>query len=210
MVGVAPEDEIAYPKINPTERKENELTNGHTHFLLTGDEHTKYNWGDEAKLKTELALRIAQGRSKYEKAPTCKIIMIVIGDNPACTKDIEEAKANCWPVIFLGGSLLCEDVIKSKGGFPPEEDKKEEAPDGEAPKEAPPPAEPEQPEADGKIDDPNLKAFVDEGKFFICKPNSEDIANITHLALTVTLLDLTPPPAAGGEGMDAADQPPPR
>ena len=212
LIGVAPENEITYPKINPTQRKETELTNGHTHFILTGDDNTKFNWGDEVKLKTELALRIAQGRSKYAKAPTCKIITIVIGENPACVKDIEEAKNNCWPVIFLGGSLMCEDVIKSKGGFPPEEEKKAEGAEGEAPQDAPPPAQPEdpnQPQADGKIDDPALKSFVDEGKFFICKPNSEDIANIAHLALTVTLLDLTPPAQNDAPGGDQAEQPPP-
>ncbi len=81
-------------------------------------------------------------------------------------------------------------MIVNKGGFPKEEVKEEPGADGG---EAPPPAEPEQPEADGKIEDPTLKEIVDGGKFFICKSNSEDIANISHLALTVSLLDLQPP-----------------
>lgn len=57
MIGVCPEKEIAYPKINPTKRKENELTNGHTHFFLIGDEPSKkdFTWGQEAKLKFEIA-----------------------------------------------------------------------------------------------------------------------------------------------------------
>lgn len=166
------------------------MTNGHTHFILVGDDENKLSWGEEAKLKADLALRIAQGRTTYEKAYVCKIIVVVVGENPACVKDIEMAKENCWPVIFLGGSLLCNDVIKAKGGFPPEEDEQKEGEEGQPEKQ---PEEPQE-EADGKIDDPNLKSFVDEGKYFICKPNSEDIANIAHLALTVTLLDLKPPP----------------
>jgi len=41
LIGICPETEIAYPKINPTKRKENELTNGHTHFFLIGDQAGK-------------------------------------------------------------------------------------------------------------------------------------------------------------------------
>lgn len=64
MIGICPETEIAYPKINPTKRKENELTNGHTHFFLIGDEAAgrKFTWGEESRLKFELAKRIASGR----------------------------------------------------------------------------------------------------------------------------------------------------
>ena len=43
-MGVCPASEITYPKINPTTRKDNELTNGHTHFFLIGDEK-KMEWG---------------------------------------------------------------------------------------------------------------------------------------------------------------------
>lgn len=70
LIGVCPEKEIAYPKINPTKRKENELTNGHTHFFLIGDEAVKksFQWGEEAKLKFEIAKRIAKGRTKQGNA----------------------------------------------------------------------------------------------------------------------------------------------
>jgi len=33
---VAPENEIIYPRINPNVKKDNELTSGHTHFMLIG------------------------------------------------------------------------------------------------------------------------------------------------------------------------------
>ena len=62
LLGVAPEKEIAFPRINPTSRHDNELTNGHTHFFLIGDESTPYDWGDEVQTKFDLAKRITAGR----------------------------------------------------------------------------------------------------------------------------------------------------
>jgi hypothetical protein len=57
LIGVCPEAAISYPKINPTKRADNELTNGHTHFFLLGDdEQRQMTWGEEAKIKAELAL----------------------------------------------------------------------------------------------------------------------------------------------------------
>ena len=36
LIGVAPENEIIYPRINPNVKKDNELTSGHSHFMLIG------------------------------------------------------------------------------------------------------------------------------------------------------------------------------
>lgn len=95
------------------------MTNGHTHFFLIGDDAgKKFNWGEEANIKGELAKRIAKGRSKYANSYVCKIIMIVLGDNPSCIPDIKFAEDNCIPIIFLAGSPLCNDVVVKKGGFP--------------------------------------------------------------------------------------------
>jgi hypothetical protein len=61
LVGVCPENEIKYPRINPTKRKDNELTNGHTHFFMIGDQRDggkNFKWGQEAGLKYEIASRI--------------------------------------------------------------------------------------------------------------------------------------------------------
>jgi hypothetical protein len=55
LIGVAPESEILYPKVNPTERFENELSSGHTHFFLIGDKNNEYEWGDESQFKIQLA-----------------------------------------------------------------------------------------------------------------------------------------------------------
>jgi hypothetical protein len=69
LVGVAPEHEIIYPRISQGDKQDNELTNGHSHFILLGDqesqmktskiEPTKYKWGDETVIKFDLAKRIA-------------------------------------------------------------------------------------------------------------------------------------------------------
>lgn len=52
-MGVFPENQVTMPKINPTQKYANQLTNGHTHlFMLTGKNH---KWGAEAKLKYSIA-----------------------------------------------------------------------------------------------------------------------------------------------------------
>ena len=91
LIGVCPEAQVTYPRINPAQRKDNELTNGHTHFFLIGEEKgNKYDWGEEAKMKFELAQRIAVGRNKFGgNKHSCKIVTILLGDNPACYKDID-------------------------------------------------------------------------------------------------------------------------
>lgn len=105
LIGVCPENEISYP-VNSSNKKENELTNGHTHFFLIGsdDNKKKFRWGEEAKIKAEIAKRIAKGRSKYGNTYTCKIVMVVVGDNPNCVEDLAQAKENNFPIIVLEGS----------------------------------------------------------------------------------------------------------
>ena len=91
LVGVCPEAQVTYPRINPAQRKDNELTNGHTHFFLLGEENkTKFDWGEEAQIKFDLAQRIALGRSKFGgNKQSCKIVTVLLGDNPSCFKEIE-------------------------------------------------------------------------------------------------------------------------
>ena len=52
LIGVFPESEVQMPKINPTTKAANELTNGHSQlFMMCG----QGKWGKEAKLKYEIA-----------------------------------------------------------------------------------------------------------------------------------------------------------
>ena len=105
LMGVAPEHEIIYPRINPDVKKDNELTNGHTHFILLGDNKDsdvkpaksktlakkagkKLAWGEEAQVKFDLAKRLAAGRNKIGGSTNCKIVTVLIGDNPQCYQDV--------------------------------------------------------------------------------------------------------------------------
>ena len=193
LIGICPENEISYP-VNSQNKKENELTNGHTHFFLIGSDEAKksFKWGEEAKLKAEVAKRVAKGRSKYGSSYTCKTVVVVIGDNEECVQDLVQAKENNFPIIVLEGSQFCADIIAAKGGLPEddegaEEDKKN-AGEGDA----------EDNIGGGKksgsaapvgreISDADLSQIISDEKVFLCKQNSEHIANITHLLLTVTL-----------------------
>lgn len=191
LIGVCPENEIKYP-VNSQNKKENELTNGHTHFFLIGSDESnkRFKWGEEAKMKAEIAKRVAKGRSKYGNTYACKIIMVVVGDNPDCVQDIIQAKENNFPIVVLEGSQLCADIIAAKGGLPEdepaeEEKKGDEAEDEEGVGSKKPPQETAP--VGGDIKDADLAAVVGEQKMFLCKQNSEHIANISHLLLTVTL-----------------------
>jgi hypothetical protein len=88
---------VIYPRISPDEKKDNELTNGHTHFVLIGEQDTatekgadatkkpkKLCWGDETSIKFDIAKRIAQGRAKMGGGQPCKIVTVLVGDNPKC------------------------------------------------------------------------------------------------------------------------------
>ena len=89
LIGVCPEAEIDYPRLNPANRKDTELTNGHTHFFTVGKEKgsskgVQLKWGQESGLKFDLARRIAHGRRGgygNASAPPCKMITVVMGDN---------------------------------------------------------------------------------------------------------------------------------
>lgn len=107
LIGVCPESEISYP-VNSSNKKENELTNGHTHFFLIGSDENnkKYKWGEEAQLKAEIAKRISKGRSKYGSSYVCKIVVVVVGDNPKCIEDLVQASENKFPIIALEGSQM--------------------------------------------------------------------------------------------------------
>lgn len=84
LIGVSPEACVTFPKIS--NHQPNELTNGHSHFFLLGkeDKSTTLEWGEESKLKYELAQRITKGRISGmggSLAPCCKTLTVVLGDN---------------------------------------------------------------------------------------------------------------------------------
>lgn len=91
------------PKINPTQKYPNQLTNGHTHlFMMCGKTN---QWGAEAKMKNSLAKILAKGdrdtmriqkgtgipTKLYNTDPSCKIVYVVLGDSPV-NEWIEDVK----------------------------------------------------------------------------------------------------------------------
>lgn len=61
LIGIAPENEIKFPKLNPTKSEPNELSNGHTHLFLLNSPKEELAWTQEAIFKMELGLKIAEG-----------------------------------------------------------------------------------------------------------------------------------------------------
>lgn len=180
LIGVAPEQEIIYPRINPNVKKDNELTNGHTHFVLIGDAGGDASaqglapalakepapiltWGDEAALKYELAKRIAAGRSRMGGTTSCKMVTVVVGDNPYCHKDIQKSLSLGVPVVVLEGSLLTNAVALP----------------GDSPQQYNPGYQlaPAQQEA---------LELLNSAKTYKCPDSSEDLASVVHLLLTVS------------------------
>ena len=137
LIGIAPEQEVIYPRINPNEKKDNELTNGHTHFILIGDDSPdeqlkqskkqqqpqkapqpkkSYNWEDEASIKFDFAKRVAAGRGKkYDPKKSCKMVTVILGDNQKCIKDIEQSLYLGIPVIVLEGSDFTKKINETDG-----------------------------------------------------------------------------------------------
>lgn len=123
------------PKINPTQKYPNQLTNGHTHlFMLCGKTG---QWGSEAQVKYQLAKAIAKGDREsmriqqgtglpkhYNTDPSCKIVYLLMGDSPAneWIEDItivgcsHQAVANKLPVILVKGSQMCNALIDHLSG----------------------------------------------------------------------------------------------
>ena len=170
LIGVAPEHEVIYPRINPVEKKDNELTNGHTHFFLIGDRgqaetanrkarpEKKWAWGDETELKYGLAQRISLGRKTRNASKQCKIITVLVGDNPECHRDVIKSIHLGIPIIALEGSDLCNYVCS----------------DGKNVK-----AGKQTPIMEEVLG--NLRRI----KFIKCPNSSEDLASMVHLMLTI-------------------------
>jgi len=117
LLGVCPEAEVDYPRLNPANRTTNELANGHSHFFSLGKEKGKglaLKWGQETPLKFDLAKRISIGRKGgygSTNAPQCKILTVVIGDNePQAVADMEMAMNMKLPIMVLEGSPLCNSI----------------------------------------------------------------------------------------------------
>ena len=122
LIGVCPEAQVSFPKIS--NKRENELSNGHTHFFLLGkeDRSLTFGWGEESRLKYELGQRISKGRISGmggSIAPPCKMVTVVTGDNEEqAIRDIEASLNAKIPLVVIRGSTLTDqlcDLIDGRG-----------------------------------------------------------------------------------------------
>ena len=119
LIGIAPENKIEYPKINPEEFSNSLLTNGHTHFILLGKDDKSLNWGQEAKFKVNFAERLANGR-KGAYQYKAKVVGIILGNIPNCTDEVLMFMEKKWPLILVEDSDFCQFIKESR--FAPNED----------------------------------------------------------------------------------------
>ena len=120
LIGIAPENKIEYPKINPEEFSNTLLTNGHTHFILLGKDDKTLNWGQEAKFKVNFAERLANGR-KGAYQYKAKVVGVILGNIPNCVDECLMFMDKKWPLILVEDSDFCQ-FIKDSRYAPTEED----------------------------------------------------------------------------------------
>lgn len=113
LIGIAPENKIEYPKINPEEFSNTLLTNGHTHFILLGKDDKSLNWGQEAKFKVNFAERLANGR-KGAYQYKAKVVGIILGNIPNCTDECLLFMEKKWPLILVEDSDFCQFIKDSR------------------------------------------------------------------------------------------------
>ena len=120
LIGIAPQNKIEYPKINPEEFSNTLLTNGHTHFILLGKDDKNLNWGQEAKFKVNFAERLANGR-KGAYQYKAKVVGVILGNIPNCVDECLMFMDKKWPLILVEDSDFSQ-FIKDSRYAPTEED----------------------------------------------------------------------------------------
>lgn len=77
IIGVFPHDQIKLPMLNSKTESSGELTNGHTHLFAISDKFYQ-KWGNESKLKMQIASNISKGsmESRSKGIPQCKMVFI--------------------------------------------------------------------------------------------------------------------------------------
>ena len=113
LIGIAPENKIEYPKINPEEFSNTLLTNGHTHFILLGKDDKSLNWGQEAKFKVNFAERLANGR-KGAYQYKAKVVGVILGNIPNCVDECLMFMEKKWPLILVEDSDFCQFIKDSR------------------------------------------------------------------------------------------------
>jgi hypothetical protein len=115
LIGIAPENQIEYPK-NNNEFSNKILTNGHTHFILLGKDDKKLMWGDEIKFKINFIERIIKGK-KGAFDYQCKVVGIVLGNVPNCLDECLKFVEKNWPLVLIEDSDLSQEIKELRDDY---------------------------------------------------------------------------------------------
>lgn len=138
------------------------------------------SWGDEIKVKMELAQRIAKGRPKYGSHRGCKVLAIFFGDNEMTADELALVGKYNWPVLIVAGSDTASQIFSERTGRDPDENYEDDDEDSRAPSK-----EMQRPRGVLKAD---FKLAVEACKRVqVCHNSSEEVAASAHLLLTVDI-----------------------
>lgn len=85
LIGISPENCIELPRPNPGNFSSKLITNGHTHFILLGNEENKLKWGEETQFKLNFIERLTSGRKGFEYR--CKTVGVILGNIPTVIEE---------------------------------------------------------------------------------------------------------------------------
>lgn len=115
LIGIAPESQIEYPKINPEPFSSTLLTNGHSHFILLGKDDKSLKWGQEAKFKVNFAERLISGR-KGGYSYKSKVVGVILGNIPGCIDEMVMFVERKWPMILIEDSDTSQYIKDIRNG----------------------------------------------------------------------------------------------
>jgi hypothetical protein len=106
---------VEYPKLTGNEMFSSKtVTNGHSHFILLENQDRVLNWGEETKLKLQLAERLANGRKGYTYK--CKVVGIIMGNIPGIEDELSMFAEKNWPLVLIEDSQIAQDLKDLRNG----------------------------------------------------------------------------------------------
>ena len=156
FIGIAPENKIEYPKMNSYNFSNTMLTNGHSHFILLGNDDKKLEWGNESKFKINFIERLIKGKKSifdYE----CKCVGVIFGNIPNCVDECLMFVKNNWPLIIIEDSEFSQMIKEIRDN-----------------------------EVNGNKYGEKIKTIGKYGKIIEIDDDSENLASAIHICLTVS------------------------
>ena len=156
LIGIAPENKIEYPKMNSYNFSNTMLTNGHSHFILLGNDDKKLEWGNESKFKINFIERLIKGKKSifdYE----CKCVGVIFGNIPNCVDECLMFVKNNWPLIIIEDSEFSQMIKEIRDN-----------------------------EGSGNQYGEKIKTIGKYGKIIEIEDDSENLASAIHICLTVS------------------------